>query len=511
MADIVLATLNAKWIHASLGLRCLLANLGELRGRAEIVEGTLQERPLDFVERLLAHQPKLVGLGVYVWNARESELVAETLARVAPEVTLVLGGPEVSYEADEQRITGLADYVVQGEGELAFAELCRAVLAGTPPGERRIRATPADLRALRAPYAEYSDADLRQRVVYVEASRGCAFSCEFCLSALDERVREFPLEPFLADLEALLARGLLHFKFVDRTFNLSLASSAAILEFFLARARPGLFLHFEMIPDRLPQRLRELLARFPAGTVQLEVGIQTFDEPSARRISRVQHMQRVEDNLRFLREHTGVHLHTDLIAGLPGEDLASFARGFDRLVALRPHEIQVGILKRLRGAPIARHDREFDQRYSAHPPYEVLSTGAIPFAQMQRLRRFARVWDLIGNSGNFVESLPLLWSSRTPFEAVMGFADELHARLGALHGIQLERLSSALLEHLVAQGVDRQRAGRALLADHSRVRPAHWPEFLREFAADGARRRRGGPARARATARQSRVHGEERH
>ena len=157
-----------------------------------------------------------------------------------------------------------------------------------------------------------------------------------------------------------------------------------------------------------------MIARFPPGALQFEVGVQTFNAEVAERISRRQDYARLEDNLRFLREQTGVHIHADLIAGLPGESLESFAAGFDRLVALGPHEIQVGILKRLRGTPIVRHDAEWQMVYNPHPPYEILQNRLIDFATMQKLRRFARYWDLVGNSGNFVETTPLIMEqSRT--------------------------------------------------------------------------------------------------
>src|SRR5437667_1911505 len=237
------------------------------------------------------------------------------------------------------------------------------------------------------PYELYDQRDVEHRVIYVEASRGCPFKCEFCLSSLDVPVRNVPLEPFLEAMQSLLERGVRHFKVVDRTFNLSLKIGQRILQFFLERYRPGLFLHFEMIPDRLPEGLRELIRKFPSGALQFEVGIQTFNEEVAERISRRQDNFKLEENLRFLRAETGVHVHADLIVGLPGEDLASFAAGFDRLVALGPQEIQVGILKRLRGTPIVRHDRDWEMIYSPHAPYEVLRTGAIDFPTMQRLRR----------------------------------------------------------------------------------------------------------------------------
>ena len=224
-------------------------------------------------------------------------------------------------------------------------------------------------------------------------------------------MRQVPLDKFLGEMQKLLDRGVKQFKFVDRTFNLNVATSKAILEFFLARHQPGHFYHFEMIPDRLPESLREVIAKFPPGTLQFEVGIQTFNPKVGALISRRQNYERLADNFHFLRRETGVHIHADLIVGLPGETLESFAAGFDRLIALGPQEIQVGILKRLRGTPIVRHDAEWQMIYNPHPPYEILQNKLIDFATMQRLRRFARYWDLVGNSGNFIETTPLIWRS----------------------------------------------------------------------------------------------------
>ena len=184
MPDILLATLNAKFIHASFGLRYLLANLGELRPRAALVEFTTNERPLDVAERLLALEPRIVGLGVYIWNvAPATELVA-LLKRLRPELVVVLGGPEVSHETAAQEIVRLADYTITGEADLAFAQLCRAVLAGERPPEKIMAAPLPMLAAVALPYDEYTDADIAHRLVYVEASRGCPFECEFCLRGI---------------------------------------------------------------------------------------------------------------------------------------------------------------------------------------------------------------------------------------------------------------------------------------------------------------------------------------
>ena len=449
MPDIVLATLNAKYLHTAFGLRYLLANLAELRSRAALLEFDLGQRPLDIVEKLVAQQPRIIGLGVYIWNGRESLEVVTLLKRLRPRITLVLGGPEVSYETDDQPICRLADFVLTGEADLAFPILCRQILENRAPAERILHSPLPDLSAVQLPYDEFTDDDLKHRVVYLEASRGCPFTCEFCLSSLDLPVRAFPLDPFLNALRGLLDRGLRHFKFVDRTFNLNLRVSRTILGFFLENRCPGLFLHFEMIPDRLPDQLRDLIRRFPPGSLQFEVGIQTFNPQAAERIRRRQDYARTEDNLRFLRRETGVHIHADLIMGLPGETLESFAAGFDRLIELQPHEIQVGLLKRLRGTPIARHDREWAMIYRPDPPYDLLENRLLPFPTLQRLRRFARAWDLVGNSGNFVSTLPLIWQDDpSPFHAFLGWTDWLQQAAGRLHALALDRLTTFLYRYL---------------------------------------------------------------
>jgi len=445
---IVLATLNAKYLHAAFGLRYLLANMGALRERTTIAEFDINQRPIEIAEKLLAQNPEILGLGVYIWNVAQTTELVSLLRRVRPGLKIILGGPEVSFEWAEQEIVKLADHVITGEADIAFAQVCTALLEGRELPKVIVAELPK-LDALTLPYELYTDEDLAHRVIYVEASRGCPFTCEFCLSSLDVPVRQFPLERFLGALDGLIARGARQFKFVDRTFNLHLPTSRAILQFFLDRWREDMFVHFEMVPDRLPEQLRELLAKFPPGGVQLEVGIQTFDDATSRNISRRQNVEKLSDNFRYLRASTGVHIHADLIVGLPGEGLESFGRGFDQLVALNPQEIQVGILKRLRGTPIVRHDSEYAMTYAAHPPYEVLSTREIDFATMQRLRRFARYWDLIGNSGNFLTTTPLLWSGeQTPFNGFLAFSDWLYARLQRTHTIALETLARALFDYL---------------------------------------------------------------
>jgi radical SAM superfamily enzyme YgiQ (UPF0313 family) len=449
MARIVLSTINARYVHASLGLRYLVANLGELEREAKIVEFVLGARPADMVEALLAEQPEIVGFGVYIWNVEETTRVVAHLKQVAPHVKVVVGGPEVSYELEGQRIAALADYIITGPGEVSFAKLCPQLLAGTVsrtrPLQKVIAGEQGALEHIALPYRLYGDEDVAKRFQYVEASRGCPFKCEFCLSSLDKTAWPFPLERFLDEMDRLHARGARHFRFVDRTFNLSAKTGVAILEFFLQRVDERLSVHFEVIPDVLPEALKTLITRFPRGVLQFEAGIQTWNPEVQALISRRQDNEKSESNLRWLREHALVH--ADLIAGLPGEDLESFGRGFDRLAGIAPQEIQIGILKRLRGTPIARHTAAHDMRYNPDPPYNVLATGRIAFPDMQRIARFARYWELVGNSGRFPRTLPLLLGS-APFESFMRFSDWLFAETGKTHEFALDRLFELVHRHL---------------------------------------------------------------
>jgi radical SAM superfamily enzyme YgiQ (UPF0313 family) len=483
MADIVLATFNARYWHSAFGLRYLLANMGDFRAQTAMLEFGMSENTTDVLTKIFAEDPKIVGLGVYIWNVEPTTRLVADLKRLRPVIQIVLGGPEVSYETDGERIVELADYVIAGEGDLALPELCRQILNRTPPLEKIIHASPPQFDQLKLPYGLYTDEDIRHRVIYVEASRGCPFTCEFCLSALEIPVRQANLESFLAAMQSLFDRGVRQFKFVDRTFNLNLRVSQAILDFFFERYEPGLFLHFEMIPDRLPESLRESIARFPPGVLQFEIGVQTFNEEVGELISRKQDNDKLVENFQFLHEETGVHIHADLIVGLPGETVETFGAGFDKLVRLEPQEIQVGILKRLRGTPIIRHDDEWQMVYSAAPPYEILSNRLIDFPMMHRLRRFARFWELIANSGNFVDSRDLIWEeSGSPFTSFLTLSDWLFEREQRAHGIPLVKLSHRLFEFLTeVSSLDPETVAQSLWRDYVRGGRRDRPAFLRSF------------------------------
>lgn len=465
-SHIVLSTLNAKYIHASLGLRYLYANLEELTQVATLKEFTINQRPIDIAEQLLSLNPKILGFGVYIWNISQTTEVIGLIKNIQPEITIVIGGPEVSYEYYKTEIFNHCDHLITGQADFAFRDLCKDLIRNDAAPAKVTEATTPLIKSLSYPYQHYNDEDIANRVLYVEASRGCPFKCEFCLSALDKTAKPFELNGFLAQMENLYLRGARQFKFVDRTFNLKVQNCIAILEFFLDRLDNDLFVHFEVIPDKLPAELKTVLKRFPKGTLQFEVGIQSFNLTVQQTISRKQNEVKTLENLQWLRKETQAYIHADLIVGLPGETLASFAAGFNQLVALEPHEIQVGILKRLRGTNIIRHTEDYAMCYAHLPPYQLLQNRDLDFQTMQRLQRFARYWDMIANSSRFHHSLPLILGE-DPFNRFWLFCDWLYRESGQTHRISLARLFGFLYDGVEALALhNRDEFTAAIDRDH---------------------------------------------
>ena len=479
-ADIILCTLNSTYQHSSFGLRYLLANLGPLKERCQILESTIKENPRNLVEKILSFKPAIVGFSLYIWNTSETLEVIMVLKKVSPETIIVLGGPEISYETETQAHLKWADYVVKGEADFAFRELCSHLLLKTELNIESARAatgtlilTPPlpDIKKIELPYTLYSENDIQNRVIYVEASRGCPYKCEYCLSSLDKSVRSFDLEQFLGEMKGLLERGVRTFKFVDRTFNLSPTTSTRILQFFLEHVNLGLFLHFEMVPDRLPLEIRELLKKFPQGSLQFEIGIQTLNPEVAANVSRKNDMTKVAENFNYLKTETHVHTHADLIVGLPGETLPSFAEGFDRLHQMGPDEIQVGILKRLKGTPISRHEKTFKMQYSDLPPYQILSTSTMSYGELQTMNRFAKFWDLYANSGDFKNFM--IWLSKENseeksfFSRFMNFTEFLSKQFSDTHSISLLNLAEKAYIFMLDNGLAQTEAAHIITQDYS--------------------------------------------
>ena len=481
MKPILLTTLNARYTHSAIGLRYIFANMQELQSQTEIKEFTINDNIQDSVEKILSLKPAVVGLGVYIWNVVQCAELVATLKKVSPETIVILGGPEVSHAPMRVNFDA-ADYILQGEGDLAFYQLSRALLDGLPPQQRVIKAPLPDINAIKLPYDYYSDEDVANRYIYVEASRGCPFRCEFCLSSIDEKVRDFDTDRFLAAMDKLWQRGVRNFKFIDRTFNLNVKTAAGLLDFFLAKAQPY-FVHFEVIPDHFPEALKERMTRFAPASLQLEIGIQTLNLEVAKRIHRNLKLEKIETNIRFLEQETDAHMHLDLIVGLPGENLHSFGEGLNKLCAMTHSEIQIGILKKLAGTTLGRHDEQYGMVYSDLPPYDILKNNDLSFEDIQMMKRFARFWDLYYNSGNFKLTLPLLWQDGDVFANFHAFSCWVYGQTNSTWKISLERLAQLLFRYRTEiQGADETETAELLLKELLKLEGRKIPHFLQPFA-----------------------------
>jgi len=478
--SILLTTLNARYSHTSIGLRYLFANLKELQKTANIAEFTINDNVQDIAEQLLSNKPAIIAIGVYIWNAIQISELIHTLKKVSPNTIIILGGPEVSY--DPMRVNmDIADYIIRGEGEIAFHDLCQTIVSGKQAPGRIIDAGTVNLEHIELPYRYYSDEDVKNRYIYVEASRGCPFQCEFCLSSMDNRVRNLFIDRLLEEFELLWQRGVRNFKFIDRTFNLNPKISNQILDFFLNK-EGNYFAHFEVIPDHFPVSIQQRIKQFKPASLQLEVGIQTLNNEVAARIHRKLNIEKIKENITFLETQTHAHMHLDLIVGLPGENLESFGKGLNQLCNLTHAEIQIGILKNLSGTSLSRHNDAYGMVYSDRPPYDIIKTHSLSFEDIQRMKRFARFWNLYKNSGNFQISLPLLWQKDGVFESFFAFSVWIYEQTNSTWQISLDRLNKLLFEYLCSTSLyDTQHIADCLAQDFMKIEGRVLPAFLRAY------------------------------
>lgn len=478
---IILTTLNSRFTHSSIGLRYLYANMQELQKQTDILEFSINDALQSVAEKILIHKPTILGIGVYIWNALEVSELIHIIKKVSPETKIILGGPEVSYTPFRVDLDD-ADFIIQGEGDSAFYELCKNIINATPPKEKIVPITLPNLKKLELPYKYYTDEDIANRYIYVEISRGCPFECEFCLSSMDEKVRAFDLDEILKEFEILWQRGARNFKFVDRTFNLNMKSANKILDFFLEKA-PPYFAHFEVIPDHFPASLRKKIAKFPPGALQLEIGIQTLNPEIADNISRRMNLEKMKSNINFLENDSHAHIHLDLIVGLPGESLESFGKNLDILTSLSSCEIQIGILKKLSGTHIKRHDEAFGMVYSDKPPYDILKNKNLTFDDIQMMKRFARFWDLTYNSGNFKRSIILLWKDESVYENFHAFSLWIYKQTDSTWKISLQRLGELLFTYLTEEKkLDAFLVALEMLEDMMKLKGRAIPIYLKPYS-----------------------------
>ena len=414
--NVVLSTLNSKFIHSSLALRYLKA-YGEAHGQAyDIVEYTINMPVLHILSDITEHDIDVLGFACYIWNIEMTLHVVDMVKAVRPDIKIVLGGSEVSFTADEllERCPNI-DYIVQGEGEEAFHALVTALQLGNDglnpviPGVRGRRngsilgsaeaVEVRDLSTIPFPYTEEDMDDLEHKIIYYESSRGCPFSCQYCLSGNKNTVRFFPQERTLEELQWFIDHGVKQVKFVDRTFNCAPHHHRPLMEF-MRDSDTDMNFHFEMEPELMTEWETNILCETPPGRIQIEVGVQSTHKKTLDAINRYNDWPYIQKSIRPIIQAGRTHVHMDLIVGLPHEDFNRFGQSFNDLFSLQPHALQIGFLKLLKGSGVRRM-REY--KYVADPlaPYEVLSTHVLPYDDVRFLKYLEDVFERFYNSERF--------------------------------------------------------------------------------------------------------------
>lgn len=414
--NVVLSTLNSKFIHSSLALRYLKA-YGEAHGQAyDIVEYTINMPVLHILSDITEHDIDVLGFACYIWNIEMTLHVVDMVKSVRPDIKIVLGGPEVSFTADEllERCPNI-DYIVQGEGEEAFHALVTALQLGNDgldpviPGVRGHRngsilgsaeaVEVRDLSTIPFPYTEEDMDDLEHKIIYYESSRGCPFSCQYCLSGNKNTVRFFPQERTLEELQWFIDHGVKQVKFVDRTFNCAPHHHRPLMEF-MRDSDTDMNFHLEMEPELMTEWETNILCETPPGRIQIEVGVQSTHKKTLDAINRYNDWPYIQKSIRPIIQAGRTHVHMDLIVGLPHEDFNRFGQSFNDLFSLQPHALQIGFLKLLKGSGVRRMN---EYKYVADPlaPYEVLSTHVLPYDDVRFLKYFEDVFERFYNSERF--------------------------------------------------------------------------------------------------------------
>ncbi len=431
---IVVTTLNAKYIHSSLCLR-YLEKYCQGRVKVERMEFTINQEKLFILRELYAARPDVVGFSSYIWNADDVLEIAKMLKSVLPTVKIVFGGPEVMYEtADFFKHNPFVDYLVLGEGEEAFASLMEVLaenrevningVIGRMEGGHAVIQTIADLTTIPFPYDEDDMAELADKIIYYETSRGCPFSCQYCLSGGEPGVRFLPFERVKQELDFFIRHGVRQVKFVDRTFNAKKTHFMPILHYLLATDCETNF-HFEVAADLLDDEVLDVLVQMPKGRVQLEIGVQSTHLPTLREVKRVNHWERIVYAVETLRKAGNIHLHLDLIVGLPEEGYERFAESFNDVYALQPEMLQIGFLKLLKGCGLQRRATQYDYISMTRAPYQVLASRWLSYDEMRRLQLLEDVFEQLYNSGKMKVALDVL--IRSYGKGAFGFYEDLTA------------------------------------------------------------------------------------
>lgn len=418
----IITTLNAKYIHTSLALRLLYVANKESHD-ISFKEFIIKEKIDAIVDSLLSENPKVIGLSVYIWNVEQTKAVIEGLRAKKSDLTIIVGGPEVTYEPEFFLENWKIDYVISGEGEFVLDELLTALEKGESTDIQSVssrkkinkHAAQADMNkiaTLESPYSlEEDKEEMKNKVIYFETSRGCPYQCQYCLSSLEKGVRYFPKEYILENLQYLIDNDAKLIKFLDRTFNINKEHTTRIFDFMIDNYRPNLSCQFEVYADILTDEVINYLnERLPKDYFRFEIGIQSTYEPTNRAVRRRQNFELLASNIRKIMQGGKIDLHLDLIAGLPHESLERFIKSFNDVFALGGKEVQLGFLKMLRGTGLRNKADEYGYKFDSKAPYQIYFNKDISANELERIHEAEHALEKYWNSGKFVQTMQTIFN-----------------------------------------------------------------------------------------------------
>ncbi|WP_243354512.1 B12-binding domain-containing radical SAM protein [Bacillus litorisediminis] len=491
----VLASLNAKYIHTNLAIRYLKAYAAP-EFDVELAEYTIKDPEMNIVTDLYNRNPDIIGFSCYIWNIEETIRVVKMLKKINPHLFIVLGGPEVTYDVPEwlERLPEV-DVIALGEGEETFKQLLEALNRGdsldTVFGiayineEGKLKVNPQrnklDLRSLPSPFRFKEDIPhLSKRVTYIETSRGCPFSCQFCLSSIEVGVRYFDREKIKADIRYLMENGAKTIKFVDRTFNISRSYAMEMFQFLIDEHLPGTVFQFEITGDIMrPEVIDFLNKEAPPGLFRFEIGVQSTNDHTNELVKRRQNFEKLTRTVTMVKQGGKIDQHLDLIAGLPEENYDSFRNTFNDVFALRPEELQLGFLKLLRGTGLRQDAKKYGYVYMEHAPYEMLSNNVLSFAEIIKIKQVEDVLEKYWNDHRMDLTFEYLVQHvyETPFDFFQEFGAFWEKQGWSRIGHQLEDLFKRLNQFLIHQQIEQLSIVQGMMKwdylTNQRYKPRH--------------------------------------
>lgn len=489
-----LTTFNAKYIHTSMALRWLYV-VNKDRFDLSFSEYTIKESVSVVADNILEGGYDVVGISVSIWNVKQSRELAKILKEQNPDIIIITGGPEVSYEPQFFINNWDVDYVVSGEGEFVLGQLLDALQKGNNLNIDSVsskynisyKIAQADITELikfPSPYRlEFDNNERRNRITYFETSRGCPYSCQYCLSSLEKGVRYFPGEYIVENLKYLIDSDVKQIKFLDRTFNLNKKHTMTVYDFLIENHRPGLNCQFEIYADLLNDETIEYLnSKVPKNYFRFEIGIQSTHEPTNVAVKRNQNFSLLSSNIEKIMKGDVIDLHLDLIAGLPFETFDRFRKSFNDVFRLRAKEVQLGFLKLLRGTNLRRDALIYGYKFDNEAPYEIISGNDISEVELERIRDVEEALDRFWNSGRFASTMNFLFEGPY-FDKYFDFFDEMghYYKVKNLPrmGYQLEDLFNYLDQFLKSKGIDACDFLREDYYSNFKIRPTgYWSDDI---------------------------------